>query len=106
MNKGDSTLNQQSTVAGGDLHREVLHRLRQLDDAHPERTRHLAIDVAQHGAPLNIPAVQRALEDLWEARQVMHIGRGWRLPTPGVQVQLEVASQPVPPTTPDTYSGR
>lgn len=73
-----------------DLRVEVLQRLRGLADAHPDRTSHLTIDVAQHGRPLNIPAVQVTLEELWVARQVLHVGRGWRLPPDGLQIRMDV----------------
>lgn len=78
-------------LLSADLRAEVLARLRALDDAHPERSAHLTIDVAQHGRPLSIPAVQVALDRLWTEHQVVRVGRaGWRTPPPGVEVQLEV----------------
>lgn len=71
---------------------EVLARLRALDDARPERSAHLSIDVAQHGEPLSITAVQRALEELWQEKMVVHVGRaGWRArDVHGVQLDLEL----------------
>ncbi|MGE0025726.1 MAG: hypothetical protein AB7O78_17745 [Thermoleophilia bacterium] len=75
-------------IPSADLRAEILVRLRQLADAHPERSVHLAIDVAQHGRPLSIPACQVALEQLWEAKQVVHVGRGWRLPPDGIQMEI------------------
>lgn len=72
------------------MKREVLTRLRHLTTNRPDRTTHLAIDIAQHGAPLSIPAVQVALEQLWADHQVVHTGRGWRLPdSDGVQLEID-----------------
>ena len=63
-----------------DLHGEVLQRLRALGVTHPERTVHLTIDIARHGAPLPVPTALATLEDLRERGAVVHVGGGWRLP--------------------------
>jgi hypothetical protein len=72
------------------LRAEVLERLRALAVAHPERTVHLAIDVAQHGPPRPVPEVHAALEELRERREVMPVGGGWRLADGPDGVWLEV----------------
>ena len=77
-------------IASAELRAEVLARLRELTTAHPDRTSHLAIDVAQRGQPLSIPAVQAALYHLWEHHQVVHTGRGWRLRPDDAALTLEV----------------
>lgn len=62
-----------------DVRREVLRRLRALEDVHPERTVHLTIDIARHGATLPVPRVLASLEDLRELGSVVQVGGGWRL---------------------------
>lgn len=62
-----------------DLHHEVLRRLRALEVVHPERTAHLTLDIARHGAALPVPAVLATLEDLREHGRVAQVGGGWRL---------------------------
>lgn len=74
------------------LREDVLGRLRALALAHPERTVHLTIDVARHGAPLPVPTVHATLEDLMDRGQVVHVGGGWR-PADGPEpVRLEVSA--------------
>jgi hypothetical protein len=60
-----------------DLRQEVLRRLRALGVVHPERTVHLAIDIAHHGAALPVPAVLATREDLRERGRVVRVGGGW-----------------------------
>jgi hypothetical protein len=63
-----------------DVRAEILERLRALGITHPERTVHLTIDIARHGAPLAVPTALATLEDLRERGAVVHVGGGWRLP--------------------------
>ena len=74
-----------------DLRAEVLARLRALGVAHPERTVHLTIDIARHGAPLAVPTVLSTLENLRERGEVVHVGGGWRLSDGPESVRLEVS---------------
>jgi hypothetical protein len=83
-----------------ELH-EVLRRLRALGVAHPERTVHLTIDVARHGAPLPVPSVLATLEHLLERGEVVHVGGGWRLPDGPESVRLEVSMSPGDHAAPD-----
>jgi hypothetical protein len=76
--------------ASDQLLTEVLARLRALALAHPERTVHLAIDVALHGPPRPVREVHAALEELRERREVMPVGGGWRLADGPEGVRLEV----------------
>jgi len=75
-----------------ELRTEVVERLHALTIAHPERTVHLAIDVAQHGPARPVRAVQAALTDLLQRGVVMHVGGGWRLPDGPEPVQLAVST--------------
>jgi hypothetical protein len=84
-----------------ELHAEVLRRLRALGVAHPERTVHLTIDVARHGAPLPVPSVLATLEDLRERGEVVHVGGGWRLPDGPESVRLEVSVSADDDSAPD-----
>jgi hypothetical protein len=61
------------------LHHEVLRRLRALGVVHPERTVHLTIDIAHHGAALPVQTVLGTLEDLREQGRVVRVGGGWCL---------------------------
>ena len=74
-----------------DLRAEILERLRALGVTHPERTVHLTIDIARHGAPLPVPTALATLEDLRERGAVVHVGGGWRLPDGPESVRLEVS---------------
>ena len=60
-----------------DLGEEVLRRLRALVEVHPERTVHLTIDIAGHGAGLPVPTVLATLEDLRDHGRVVRVGGGW-----------------------------
>ncbi len=84
-----------------ELRAEVLGRLRALAAAHPERTVHLTIDVARHGATLPVPSVLATLEDLRERGRVVHVGGGWRLPDGPEGVRLEVSVSPDGAASPD-----
>lgn len=82
--------NDRAATTTTDTRQEVHRRLHALTEARPDRRTHLAIDIAQHGAPLPIHIVRPALEDLWVDGKVETAGRGWRLPPQPVDVQLEL----------------
>lgn len=82
--------NDRAATAPTDTRHEVLRRLHALTDARPDRRCHLAVDIAQHGAPLDLGDVRDALEDLWVDGEVDDAGRGWRLSPKAVDVQLEL----------------
>jgi hypothetical protein len=75
-----------------ELRPEVVRRLRAMGVAHPERTVHLAIDVARYGATLPVPSVLASLEALRDAGAVVPVGGGWRLADGPEPVRLEVSA--------------